>query len=90
MMKFENVKVQLVDLPPITAEFLESWQVELIKVADAAVVVADASAPDTPGLLETLFARLKDKRVEFVPESFVPPAEEAVADLPQAILSRRR
>ncbi len=78
MMKFENIKIQLVDLPPITAEFLESWQIELIKVADAAVIVADASAPETPGLLEILFARLKDKRVEFVSESFLPPAEEAV------------
>ncbi len=77
MMKFENIKIQLVDLPPITAEFLESWQIELIKVADAALVVADASAPETPALLETLFSRLKDKRVEFVSESFVPPAEEA-------------
>jgi len=77
MMKFENIKIQLVDLPPLTAEFLESWQIELIKVADAALVVADAAAPETPALLETLFARLKDKRVEFVPESFTPPAEEA-------------
>lgn len=78
MMKFENVKVQLVDLPPVTAEYMESWQVEMIKVADAALVVADASAPETPGLLETLLARLKDKKVEFVSEAYVPPAEEAV------------
>jgi len=78
MMKFENVKVQLVDLPPITAEFMESWQVEIIKVADAVLLVADAADADSPALLETLFGRLKEKRVEFVSEEFVPPAEEAV------------
>lgn len=78
MMKFENIKIQLIDLPPITAEFLESWQVELIKIADAALLVADASGPDSPGQVETLLARLKDKRVEFVDDRFVPPAEEAV------------
>jgi uncharacterized protein len=78
MMKFENVKIQLVDLPPVTAEYLESWQIEMIKVADAALIVADAGNPDSPGLLETLFARLKEKKVEFVPENYVPPADEAV------------
>jgi hypothetical protein len=71
MMKYDNVKVQLVDLPPITAEFVESWQVELIKVADTAIVVADTADPETPGMLETLFARLKDKRVEFVREDCI-------------------
>jgi ribosome-interacting GTPase 1 len=40
--------------------------------------VVDAANPDSPGLLETLFARLKEKKVEFVPEGFVPPADEAV------------
>jgi ATPase subunit of ABC transporter with duplicated ATPase domains len=32
MMKFENVRVQLVDLPPVTPEIMESWQVEIVKV----------------------------------------------------------
>ncbi len=77
MMKFENIKVQLVDLPPITAEFMESWQVELIKVADAILIVADASSADSPGLLETVFGRLKDKRVEFVREETAPPPDES-------------
>ncbi len=77
MMKFENVKVQLIDFPPITAEYLESTQVEMIKVADAALVVADAADPDSPGMIETIFSRLREKRVEFVRDGFVPPAEEA-------------
>ncbi|MHB8055436.1 MAG: GTPase [Candidatus Aminicenantales bacterium] len=78
MMKFENVKVQLIDLPPITADYLESGQVEMIKVADAALAVADAADADSAGTLETVFGRLKEKRVEFVRDGFVPPAEEAV------------
>jgi ribosome-interacting GTPase 1 len=78
MMKFENVKVQLIDFPPITAEYLESGQIEITKVADAALVVADAADADSPGMLETIFSRLREKRVEFVRDGFVPPAEEAV------------
>jgi hypothetical protein len=78
MMKFENIKVQLIDLPPVTAEFLESWQVEIIKVADAVLLVVEAADPDSPALLETIFGRLKEKRIEFVGPDFDPPAEEAV------------
>jgi ribosome-interacting GTPase 1 len=73
MMKFENVRVQLIDLPPITPEILESSQVELIKVADAALIVVDLAAPDAPSALESLIAKLKDKRVEFMREDYVPP-----------------
>jgi ribosome-interacting GTPase 1 len=78
MMKFENIKIQMIDLPPITAEYLESSQVEMIKVADAVLVVADAAEADSPGLLETIFNRLKEKRVEFVRDEFPPAAEEAI------------
>jgi ribosome-interacting GTPase 1 len=75
MMKFENVRVQLIDLPPITPEILESWQVELIKVADTALIVVDLAAADAPTVLESLIAKLKDKRVEFMREDYAPPED---------------
>ena len=78
MMKFENVKVQLVDFPPITADALDSSEIEMIKVADAALVVADAADADSPGMLETIFGRLREKRVEFIRDGFVPPAGEEI------------
>ena len=75
MMKFENVRIQLVDLPPITPEILESWQVELIKVADAALIVLDLVETEAPAVLEALIARLRDKRVEFVRDDYVAPED---------------
>lgn len=75
MMKFENVRVQLIDLPPLTSDIMESWQVELIKVADAALIVVDLSNAESPTLLESLIAKLKEKRVEFAAEDYVPPEE---------------
>jgi ribosome-interacting GTPase 1 len=77
MMKFDNVRVQLIDLPPMTAELMESWQVELIKVADAALLVVDVANPDDFAALESLLAKLKEKRVEFIPEHYIPPEKEA-------------
>ncbi len=76
MMKFDNVRVQLIDLPPMTADLMESWQVELIKIADAALLVVDVASPDDASLLESLLAKLKEKRVEFVTGDDAPPDKE--------------
>jgi ribosome-interacting GTPase 1 len=77
MMKHGNTRVQLVDLPPMSADLMESWQVELVKTADAALMAVDLSDPDGASRVESLAARLKEKRVEFVAEDFVFPEEEA-------------
>jgi hypothetical protein len=45
MMPYENIQIQLIDLPPITPDFMEFWQAELIKGADGILVVLDVSAP---------------------------------------------
>ncbi len=75
MMKYENVRVQLIDLPPMTPDLMESWQVELVKIADAALIVVDLADADAPSLLESLVAKLKEKRIEFVREDDQPPAD---------------
>jgi ribosome-interacting GTPase 1 len=75
MMKFENVRIQLVDQPPLTPDIMESWQIELIKVADAALLVVDLANADSSSLLESLIGKLKEKKVEFVREDYVPTLE---------------
>src|SRR5271156_2929914 len=40
IMHWLDVPVQLVDLPPISAEFFEPWENSLIRSADAALLVA--------------------------------------------------
>lgn len=75
MMRFENVRVQLVDLPPMTPDLMESWQVELVKIADAALLVVDLADAEAPALLESLVAKLKEKKIEFVREDYQPPPD---------------
>jgi hypothetical protein len=41
MMRFENVLIQLVDLPPISPEHVEPWLFDLVRVADLCWVVVD-------------------------------------------------
>jgi len=67
MMKYENIQIQLVDMPPITPEYLEPWQAELIKSADSVLIVLDLGSQDTANDYQVLSAKLKEKNIELVP-----------------------
>jgi len=43
MMAFEDISIQLIDLPPVTPDYTESWVYSLIRSCDLALVVLDAS-----------------------------------------------
>lgn len=45
MMEYEDVQIQLVDLPPITPEYTEGWVYGLIRMADAVALCLDLSSP---------------------------------------------
>jgi ribosome-interacting GTPase 1 len=49
MMPFINIQIQLVDLPAISDEYMEPWVPSLVRPADLALLVVDATSP---GLLE--------------------------------------
>ncbi len=68
MMPYENIQVQLVDTPPITPEYMEYWHAELIKGADGILAVIDASSQDPVSDLEQLLEKLKEKRIELIPD----------------------
>jgi hypothetical protein len=44
MMDFENVKIQLVDLPPIVPEWTEGWVYALIRNADLVLLLVDLAS----------------------------------------------
>jgi ribosome-interacting GTPase 1 len=74
MMPFENVKVQLVDTPPVTGELMETWFPELVKMADAVLLVADLAEPDSAAVMDGIQGRLKERKVELVrADTDVPP-----------------
>jgi ribosome-interacting GTPase 1 len=74
MMPFENVKVQLIDTPPVTGELMESWFPEMVKMADAVLLVADLTDPDAAAVLDGILGRLRERKVELVrADAEVPP-----------------
>jgi ribosome-interacting GTPase 1 len=66
IMHWEDVPVQLVDLPAISADFFEPWAIGLIRSADAALLVADLSSDDVADATEAVLARLAGAHIELV------------------------
>ncbi len=66
MMPWEDVRVQLVDLPPIDADFLETWVPNVIRAADSALLVADLGSDDVTDAVEITLSRLSALHTELV------------------------
>ncbi len=73
MMEFENVKIQLVDLPPLWREFSEPWLFGLIRNAHTVLLVVDASDDDVLTHTETALSLLEEKNIRLIP----PTSEDA-------------
>jgi len=76
MMPYENIKIQLIDTPPITPDYFETWLAEMVKSVEAVLLVLDASDGYTAENLEMLLNRLKEKKVELVPEEMEIPSDK--------------
>jgi len=76
MMPYENIRIQLIDTPPITPDYLETWLPEIIKVSDGVLFVADLADPDCSATSEGVISRLREKKIELVPEHHPVPPEK--------------
>lgn len=66
MMAWEDVRVQLVDLPAVGADFLEPWVPGLVRAADAALLVVDLGADDGADAADSALGRLAGVHTELV------------------------
>ncbi len=67
MLPFEDIHFQLVDLPPVSADFMESWLVNALQPADGALLVIDLSDPDCLEHVPVILERLQEKKVFLTP-----------------------
>ena len=63
MMQYEDVAVQLVELPAMSDTHMEKWVFECVRAADAVLVVIDLAARDPDGQIERTLKMLEDARV---------------------------
>ncbi|HET6575401.1 MAG TPA: GTPase [Fimbriiglobus sp.] len=66
MMDYEDVRVQLVDLPPVTPDHYEHFITDITRAADAAVLFIDLADDDGPAATRAVIDRLKQVRRELV------------------------
>ena len=64
MMNWQNVGVQIVDLPPITRDFFESYTYNLVRAADCVVLMADLSSDDCVDDLQAVLERFTDSKTK--------------------------
>ena len=65
---WQDVPVQLVDMPPVSAEFVESWVPNVIRSADAVMLVADLASDDVADATVEVLERLAATHTELVGE----------------------
>jgi hypothetical protein len=79
MMRFENIQIQLLDMPPITDRDARPWFAHLLRNSDALVLVVDIGEDPIPQI-ETLLSELAAMKVQIMPGD---------DDLPIGIVHRR-
>ncbi|HHY32455.1 MAG TPA: TGS domain-containing protein [Firmicutes bacterium] len=63
MMEFEDIWIQLVDMPPVTSGEMPPGMAGALRNADALLIVADASSDDCLDQLEDVLSLLGEKRI---------------------------
>ncbi|MFH0811140.1 MAG: GTPase [Pseudomonadota bacterium] len=71
MMSFENVAIQLVDLPPISENYLEPWVPDVIRRADLVLLVVDLSE-DPLAQLEAVEKILRQMKIGLIETNLTP------------------
>ncbi|WP_165250881.1 GTPase [Paludisphaera soli] len=64
----EDVPIQLLDLPPVSDDFMEPWLPGLIGSADAAILTFDLASDDAADEVEAVLALLAARGIELVEE----------------------
>ncbi len=71
MMPWEDVAVQLIDNPPITADFIEPFMYGLIRSADLVLFLLDLGSDDGIEQFQETFDRLSDTKTRLAKESYL-------------------
>jgi uncharacterized protein len=66
MMDWEDVRVQLIDLPPITADFMEGYVSSMVRTADRALLMVDLADDDSPFATEAVIEKLSQTKTHLV------------------------
>jgi ribosome-interacting GTPase 1 len=90
MMPYEDILIQLVDLPALGEDSPAPWVPQVARYADAALVIVDLGAPDPVVQFEGVLSALEERKVILVP-ALEPDHEDVppVRHLPAHVVANR-
>jgi uncharacterized protein len=77
MMPFENIQIQLVDMPAVAEEFYRPWMGNILRQADMSLLVVDLSSDDLLEEVDGVLRLLAGSRIRLVGRQ--PPLQEPEA-----------
>ena len=86
MVLFENVQMQLVDMPPLCRDYMEPWMSQIARTADALLLVVDLSDANVLEAVELLTELLQIWKILPVAQAL---SSEQDADLDSSIVPLR-
>jgi len=86
MLPLENVQIQLVDMPPISHESMESWMSQITRNADAILLVVDLGDSAVLDAVELIAEVLQEWKILPAARPLTPEEEDA---LDVGVVSRR-
>src|SRR5205823_506996 len=89
MMEWEDVKVQLIDTPPITADVMEGYLSSLVRAADAALLMVDLGDDDGPFAAETVLERLKEVKTILIAKKPATQDDHSIQYVPTMLLGNK-
>jgi uncharacterized protein len=89
IMMWQDVPVQLVDLPPIAPEFFEAWVPSVIRSADAALLVVDLGSDDVAEAALAVLDRLAEAHTELVGELPYDVEDERIRHLKSVMVANK-
>jgi len=86
MMAFEDIVIQLIDLPPLAPDYTESWVYSLIRSCDLVLLVFDASDGELlRDEYDELAAQLEEKNIHLVKDR-LEECDDRIRQIPTRIL----
>ncbi len=68
MIEFEDIKIQLIDTPPIPGDFIQPWLPPIIRSADLLLLVVDLGSNEILEEIDGVIRRLEESRIKLVSE----------------------
>ncbi len=90
IMMWHDVPVQLVDLPPVSSDFVEAWLPNVIRSADSVLLVVDLSSDDVAEAALAVLNRLDGAHTELVAELPYDVEDESIRHLRTVMVGNKR